>query len=238
MHRRYHLRAQVRLQALQYVPPNVIGVYHWASVTGGRYGRICGWYAGWWNFFAWTVGVASLVSFMSLQLVAIYGTLHPSLQVQQWHIFCSYIACNWTCCLIVLFGNKLLPLIESTGTFLILAGFLITVIVCAIMPRTSGQGYASSRSVWADWQNNTGWSSDGFVFCLGMLNAAFAVCAPDIPSHLAEEMPKSVRHLFSSLLFSTSRANSCFPTHPAQDTTSPSRFSLSTSPRSSLASPT
>lgn len=30
--------------------PSSGGVYHWASITGGRYGRICGWFAGWWNF--------------------------------------------------------------------------------------------------------------------------------------------------------------------------------------------
>lgn len=27
--------------------PSSGGVYHWASVTGGRYGRVCGWFAGW-----------------------------------------------------------------------------------------------------------------------------------------------------------------------------------------------
>lgn len=34
--------------------PSSAGVYHWASITPGpRYGRICGFFAGWWNFFAW-----------------------------------------------------------------------------------------------------------------------------------------------------------------------------------------
>lgn len=60
------------------------------------------------------------------------------------------------------------------------------------MPHVNNQPYASNSFVWKDWQNDTGWSSNGFVFCLGMLNAAFAVCAPDIPSHLAEEIPKFV----------------------------------------------
>ncbi len=27
--------------------PSSGGVYYWASVTGGRYGRVCGWFAGW-----------------------------------------------------------------------------------------------------------------------------------------------------------------------------------------------
>lgn len=47
-------------------------VYHWASITAGpRYGRFCGWFAGWWNFLAWIMGTASLGSFMALQTVTV-----------------------------------------------------------------------------------------------------------------------------------------------------------------------
>lgn len=47
-------------------------VYHWASINAGRrYGRICGWFAGWWNFLAWIMGTASLGSFMALQTVTV-----------------------------------------------------------------------------------------------------------------------------------------------------------------------
>lgn len=36
--------------------PSSAGVYHWASVTGGpKYGRICGWFAGYWNYFCWNL---------------------------------------------------------------------------------------------------------------------------------------------------------------------------------------
>jgi hypothetical protein len=57
-------------------------------------------------------------------------------------------------------------------------GVFITIMVCAIMPSRSGKGYASNEFVWRDWQNQAGWSSDGFVFCAGMLNGAFAVGTP------------------------------------------------------------
>lgn len=33
--------------------PSSGGVYHWASITAGKYGRVCGFFAGFWNFFAW-----------------------------------------------------------------------------------------------------------------------------------------------------------------------------------------
>ncbi|CAL3967810.1 unnamed protein product, partial [Diplocarpon coronariae] len=55
--------------------------------------------------------------------------------------------------------------------------------------------YARSAFVWADWSNQTGYSSDGFVFCAGMLNGAYAVGTPDCVSHLAEEIPNPRRNV-------------------------------------------
>jgi choline transport protein len=59
------------------------------------------------------------------------------------------------------------------------------------MPHSKG-GYATTEFVWREWQNDTGYSSNGLVFCLGMLNGAFAVGTPDVITHLAEEIPQYV----------------------------------------------
>ena len=41
--------------------PSAGGVYHWASVTPGkRYGRVVGFFAGYWNWLAWVLGAASI----------------------------------------------------------------------------------------------------------------------------------------------------------------------------------
>jgi len=45
--------------------PSSAGVYHWASITPGpKYGRICGWFAGWWNTFAWICATGKLIPFV------------------------------------------------------------------------------------------------------------------------------------------------------------------------------
>jgi choline transport protein len=75
---------------------------------------------------------------------------------------------------------------------LVIVGVIITILVCAIMPHTKGTAYASTAFVWREWENETGYTSNGFVFCLGMLNGAFAVGTPDVITHLAEEIPRSV----------------------------------------------
>jgi choline transport protein len=159
-------------------------------VTAGRYGRVCGFFAGWWNFLAWVLGTASTAQIIGAQAVSMYALLHPGFETQRWQVFVAYLICIWGCCLIVLFANRALPTIEAIGGFLVLAGLLITIIVCAVLPRMKGHGYATSEFVWREWQNETGYSSNGFVFCLGMLNGAFSVGTPDVISHLAEEIPK------------------------------------------------
>ena len=43
--------------------PSSAGVYHWATVTAGpKWGRIVGFFAGWWNTLAWVLGAASMTS--------------------------------------------------------------------------------------------------------------------------------------------------------------------------------
>ncbi|KAF2453461.1 putative choline transport protein [Lineolata rhizophorae] len=170
--------------------PSAAGVYHWASVTAGSYGRSVGWFAGWWNYFAWIFGGASMSSILANQLVSMWALFHPDYVQERWHVFVTYLIMTWICCCTVLFFNELLPKLQSLGLYFILIGVFVTIMVCAIMPSTTGSGHASSRFVFADWENQTGWSSDGFVFLAGMLNGAYAVGTPDCVSHLAEELPK------------------------------------------------
>ncbi|KAH8678868.1 amino acid/polyamine transporter I [Tricladium varicosporioides] len=176
--------------------PSSAGVYHWASVTPGpKYGRICGWFAGWWNTFAWMCGSASMASISSQAAVSMYGTYHPNYVPERWHVFIGHLVVTWICCSTVLFANRALPTLNSIGLFFILAGVFITILVCVIMPHKTGSGYATSSFVWKDWSNQTGYTSNGFVFLAGMLNGAYAVGTPDCVSHLAEEIPNPRRNV-------------------------------------------
>lgn len=107
-----------------------------------------------------------------------YGLFHPDFAYQRWNVFIAYLIITWITCFIVMFANRALPAITNIGLFLILAGCFITIMVCAIMPSRTGKGYARTDFVWKEWQNQTGWGSDGFVFCAGMLNGAYAVGTP------------------------------------------------------------
>ncbi|CAK7223856.1 hypothetical protein SEUCBS140593_005374 [Sporothrix eucalyptigena] len=180
--------------------PSSGGVYHWALITAGpTYGRVCSWFAGWLNGLAWAFAVAANCVMTSNILVYCYSLYHPDYVYERWHVFISYLLMSWMCCLIVMFGQRILPTLSRIGSFLIIAGFFVTIIVCAVMPGRSGSGYASSHSVWAGWENMTGYSSNGFVFLAGMLNGAFAVGAIDCVTHIAEEIPNARKNIPKAL---------------------------------------
>ena len=107
-------------------------------------------------------------------------------------MFICYLIVVFSCCVFVMFTNRLLPMILQIGAVLIVAGFFVTIIVCAVMPSVTGSGYQPSKFVWANWTNMTGYSSNGFVFIAGLLNGAYAVGAIDCITHIAEEIPRYV----------------------------------------------
>ncbi|CAO1598950.1 hypothetical protein XANCAGTX0491_002698 [Xanthoria calcicola] len=181
--------------------PSSGGVYHWATVTGGPYGRTCGWFAGWWNALAWLFGYASVVQIVSAQAVSMYAVMHDGFVTQQWHVFVTYIIVTWISVSIVLYLNRALPPIEIVAGFFVVAGVFISILVCAIMPHVNQRPYATNFSVWGDWQNQTGYSSSGFAFLAGMLNGAYAVGTPDLVTHLAEEVPHPSRNIPKAILF-------------------------------------
>jgi len=132
-------------------------------------------------------GLAGSAQIIAEQTVSMYKAFHPEFTTQRWHVFLAYLVCTWVCCFVVLYLNRTLPMFATMDGVLVIVGVLITIIVCAVMPHFGGS-YATSEFVWREWQNTTGYESNGFVFLLGMLNGAFAVGTPDVVSHLAEEV--------------------------------------------------
>ncbi|KAK3116715.1 hypothetical protein LTR53_002624 [Teratosphaeriaceae sp. CCFEE 6253] len=171
--------------------PSAGGVYHWASVTPGpRWGRIVGFYAGYWNWLGWTLGGASIASVAGNIFVQMYAAHHPDLVVQPWHIFLASVIIAWLACFLVCFGNRLMPHLNGIGIFITVAGVFITIIIVAAMPGHGGRpAHATSAFIWSEWQDTGLGYPKGFVFVAGMLNGAFAVGTPDAVTHLAEEIP-------------------------------------------------
>ncbi|KAL8706248.1 MAG: hypothetical protein Q9201_000685 [Fulgogasparrea decipioides] len=155
---------------------------------------------GWWNCLAWLLGAASTTQIVAAQTVSMYAVIHEEFVTKQWHVFVTYILITWITCLIVLYMNRALPSIEMIGGFFVIAGVFISIVVCAVMPYVNHKAYANNPSVWKNWQNQTGYTSSGFAFVLGMLNGAYAIGTPDLVSHLAEEVPHPSSNIPKAIL--------------------------------------
>ncbi|KAF3760375.1 hypothetical protein M406DRAFT_52836 [Cryphonectria parasitica EP155] len=177
--------------------PSSAGVYHWASVTPGpRWGRMVGFFAGWWNYLGWCMGAASMAAILGNTIVQMYALNHDGFIAQPWHVFVVYVICVWIGCAAVCLANSAMP--PNQNLFLIysvLAGFFITVVAVAAMPGHNGRPpHATSDFVWKEWAQALGYS-DGFVFVAGMLNGAYSIGSVDVITHLAEEIPNPQRNV-------------------------------------------
>ncbi|KAG7001342.1 hypothetical protein G7Y79_00032g066950 [Physcia stellaris] len=147
------------------------------------HGRSVGFFAGWWNCLAWLMAVVSMTQITAAQAVSMYALMHPSFNTQRWHVSVSFVIIIGIYCLMNLYLNRALPMINTVGGFTVIAGVLISIVICAIMPHINSA------------------PSDAFVFLLGMLNGAFSVGSPDVVTHLAEEIPKPSINIPKAILF-------------------------------------
>lgn len=163
--------------------PSAGGVYYWASVLSQNRGRSAGFFTGYLNACAWLLSASSMSSMLGNEAVAMYLLHSVNVRWHAWQVFVVFQIVNWTCCAIVCFGNRWIPLINRISLTLSMCGLITTVVVLTVMPKK----HASNAQVWTQYHNNTGGWPDGVCFMTGLLNAAFAVGVPDCISHLSEE---------------------------------------------------
>ncbi|KAI0007225.1 putative choline transport protein [Xylariaceae sp. FL0662B] len=188
-----YLCVTANLAELASAIPSSAGVYHWASVTPGRRaGRALGFFAGYWNAFAYAFGSASLSALAGQAILEMWALAHPGYAPARWQVLVIYLVFTWASAAVLLFGNRCLPAVNNVFMGLGLAGWFVSVVAVAALPSRKGGGshHAPSDFVWKEWQNNTGYGRNGLVFVLGMFNGAFNIGTPDCSTHMAEEVPR------------------------------------------------
>lgn len=122
--------------------------------------------------------------FAAETVVAMYSIYHPEYSPQRYQIFIAFVVITLLDLSLVLFGQRFLSRAAVMMNVLLLICWFVSTMVCAIMPSQTGAGYASNAFVWTDFQNLTGWSSNGLVFLMSILNGAYAIGTPDGVAHL------------------------------------------------------
>ncbi|TDZ17865.1 Choline transport protein [Colletotrichum orbiculare MAFF 240422] len=195
----YYSLIGLSLSELASSVPTSGGVYHWATVAGGpRWGRVLGFFTGWINFYGWMFSLASLMQISSNVAVSMYAVYHLDNYVSKpFHVYIGYILILWSSAIFLIFGNRYVPHTQHVGTFFVLVGGVVTIIVLAAMPTR----HASNHFVWASFNENnaTGWPGE-VAFLLGVLNGAFTIGTPDSVTHMAEEMPQPRKDLLKAIM--------------------------------------
>ncbi|SMN22413.1 similar to Saccharomyces cerevisiae YNR056C BIO5 Putative transmembrane protein involved in the biotin biosynthesis pathway [Maudiozyma saulgeensis] len=156
------------------------------------------------NYFGAVFTTASICSSLSLNILGMYAASHPTYELKKWHTFIAYQCLN----ILVLMGNlwsKPLPSFLKCGLYLSIFTFFLTFLISLISrSNNNSHQWPSSSSIFADFDNNTGWRSSGVAFIVGLINPLWAFVGIDSATHMTDEVGNDkARVLVSRVIFTT-----------------------------------
>ncbi|KAJ9615322.1 choline transporter [Cladophialophora chaetospira] len=173
----------ISLSELVSAYPNAAGQSYWVSqLAPPKYARILSYVTGW---FVWAGSIfasASVSLTVGSACVGCYQLTHPDFVIQKWHVFVAYQMVNLFSCLFNCFGT-LLPAIATLGFYTSLISFAVILITIPAKAPT----HQHAEFVFATFINNTGWSSSGIAFIVGLINPNWGFSCLDTVVHIAEE---------------------------------------------------
>ncbi|CUM66365.1 uncharacterized protein PRCAT00004029001 [Priceomyces carsonii] len=177
----------ITLSELSSAIPSAGGQYVWSRVLAPKkhssfFAYLCG-------SFAWAGSIftsASMALSIANELMGFWVLTHPNHIIQKWQLFVIYQIINLFLVLFNCYG-KLLPYVANGALYISLFSYVvitITVLAC------SRGNYRSALFVFTEFENNTGWTTSGIAFIVGLVNPNWSFSCLDSACHLAEETIK------------------------------------------------
>ncbi|EXJ63122.1 hypothetical protein A1O7_03567 [Cladophialophora yegresii CBS 114405] len=165
--------------------PSAGGQYHYvAELSPSSIARPLSWAAGWVTMFGWQSVAASAPFLAGTMIQGLIVLNDPSYIYQRWHGTLLYWAVLVLSLAVNVLGIRILPHVENASMVLHVVLFLVLLIVIVAVSPTKN----SASFVFTDFENQTGWTSSGIVWCLGMLSSSYVLVGYDAAAHLSEEM--------------------------------------------------
>lgn len=175
----------ITLSELSSAIPSAGGQYVWTRVLAPRkYSSFLAYICG---SLAWAGSLftsASMALSIALTIMGFWNLMHPTHVTKTWQLFVIYQLVNVFLVIFNCYG-KYLPYIADWALYTSLFSYVVITIVVLVCARGN---YASAEFVFTDFQNNTGWSSAGIAFIVGLINPNWSFSCLDSASHLAEEV--------------------------------------------------
>lgn len=182
----------ITLSEMSSAIPSAGGQYVWTRVLSPKkYSSILAYLCG---SFAWAGSLftsASMALSIANEIMAFWVMMHPDHVIKKWQLFVIYQLVNL---FLILFNchGRYLPYIANGALYTSLFSFVVitvTVLVC------SRGNYQPSSFVFTEFENNTGWSSSGIAFIVGLINPNWSFSCLDSATHLAEEVFNPARDI-------------------------------------------
>lgn len=139
---------------------------------------------GWMSVLGWWMLACGSCVFCAQVIAALATVYHPEFAATQWQIYLIYVALTLLATALLVFFPKQLPRAEIFCFWLSIVGFVVSTIT--VLARSDHK--QSGRTVFADWNNQSGWNS-GVAFFIGVGQGMFSFIAIDAATHVAEGKP-------------------------------------------------
>ncbi|KAK3842105.1 MAG: APC amino acid permease [Linnemannia gamsii] len=163
--------------------PTSGGLYVWTTLLcSADWAPIASWIVGYTNWLGLCVAIASTDLAMA-QFLASMVSMCTSYSPNTYVIFAIYV------CILLLHGVVNSMTVRLNGLFNnmsvwwhVFGTATIVIVVLVMTPQRQ-----SAEFVFTTWVNNTGWSSNFYVFMLGLLQSQYTLSGYDSAAHMAEE---------------------------------------------------
>ncbi|KAJ5634030.1 hypothetical protein N7528_001872 [Penicillium herquei] len=185
--------------------PSSGGQYHYSfMVASEKYRQAAAFTVAWLNVLAWLFGTCSAVIYpaqLTMQLAQVYN---PSYTPEKWQIWLLYVALLIIGTIVVIYGHAFIARVEIMLCCSSLLAFFVWIITLLAASKTK----ASAWSVFAKWENTSGWPN-GFSFMLDVGQGMGIYTCIDSATHIAEEIHEPGRHVPRAMVLSTGIAIIC-----------------------------
>ncbi|GAA5993504.1 hypothetical protein JCM10908_000621 [Rhodotorula pacifica] len=164
--------------------PHSAGQAMWAyNLAPPKWAPFLSFWTAWLNIAGgWALMAAGAYIFGS-GCLALVAAFHPSYVEQRWHLVLVYIAMLLSCFVMNIFLVRILDRMTTTFALINISTVVATLIALAACTPV----HATPSFVFTGFINETGWSSSGFAFLLGLLQSSFTIIGYDAATHLCEE---------------------------------------------------
>ncbi|SPO25462.1 related to GABA permease [Ustilago trichophora] len=177
------------LAELCHIFPTIGGQYHWAyAMAPSRIRAPVAYFAGFIGTTGWIALASSAPLYASSTIIGLISIYKPDYVPGIWLTFVIYMGITVYCCLINIFGARLLNRMNQAALLWSVCGAVIVFVTCLAVP--SAQGHrASGKFVFTEFVNLTGWP-DGVAWMIGLIQAQYCLVGADGASHVIDEIDR------------------------------------------------